>query len=390
MGRRILSLWLPDFAVERWALAGRPPGPAALIESGARGMVLSAVDAGARTLGLGEGGRLADARARCPGLVVQPHDRAGDARRQTRLADALERFTPWLAMNGPDGFLLDVTGCAHLHGGEAGLLSAVEHALARAGHGARLGLAGTIGAAWALARHAPGIAGAGAEAEALAPLPVEALRLDPFGARRLRELGLKRIGQVTGIDRASLARRFGQGETAIVRRLDQALGRVEEPLSPRRAAPEYRVMVTPLQPLIDFAGIEHEFDRLLDSLLALLDEAGRGVRRLTLTACRVDGLAIRQGIGLARAGREGGHIRRLFAEHLPGIDPGHGVDTLILGADVTEVLVPEQPGIADLGRSTPVLDRLIDRIANRLGPAASPASTFMVWMPLTMPMNVSC
>lgn len=318
--------------------------------------------------------RLTDARTVCPTLGAVPHDRAGDTQMLETMADAMLRFTPWVALDGTDALILDITGCAHLQGGEAALAETARTIFARAGFTARTGLADTIGAAWAAARFGtdPGqIIVPGGTVPALDPMPVAALRLAPDLVASLATLGLKTVIQLRTLDRASLMRRFppSKRHPGVVARLDQAIGRRNEPLAPRAEVPDYRVHVTPLEPLIHLEGVRQQFDQVLQSLLGLLASDGRGVRRLTLFAFRCDGPTERISIGLARATRTESHITRLFTEQFDSIDPGFGIDTLLLSAEVTEPLLPAQPGLeTDRSAATPdALDRLIDRIANRAG-----------------------
>lgn len=429
MVRRMLSIWLPMLAIERWQRAfgqttpsqttakptatpapdrqGRhnrredthgastqanfSPGnftrkdftrgeiaqtpPAVLTESGAKGLIISAATPAARRLGIGPGMRLADARAIFPGLETAVHDRTGDQALLRQMADGMLRFTPWVAENGVDGLMLDVTGCAHLQGGEADLMQAIRALFQRAGFSVRLGLADTLGAAWAAARYGgepDRLIAPGQTPQALAPMPLAALRLTPETLAKLRALGLKSVGQVMGLDRASLHRRFpatGSGP-GLLSRLDQVLGRVDEPLSPRQEAPEYRVRQSPLEPLIDRAGIEAVFHELLQSLTGMLAGDGRGARHLTLSAFRADGPVIALPVGLARASRDARHITRLFAERLDGIDPGFGIDTLMLSVETTEPIAARQQALEGGGAqaAADALDQLVDRIANRIGP----------------------
>jgi protein ImuB len=101
-----------------------------------------------------------------------------------------QRFTPLTALDPPDGVVLDITGCAHLFGGEAGLQAALAARLP----GARMAIADTAAAAWGLARY-------GGE---LMALPVAALRLPPETAARLRKIGVRTIGQLARLPRAGL------------------------------------------------------------------------------------------------------------------------------------------------------------------------------------------
>jgi protein ImuB len=388
MTRRILSIWLLDLAIERWIKRAAPQGevrqgcvmdkPYALIEVGARGVTLSAVNAAARALGLTIGMRLTDARAIHPGLATAHQDHAANARALNGLADVMLRFSPWTATDGADGLLLDVTGCTHLQGGEAELCETVHKALTRAGYTARLGLAETIGAASAAARfnpQSPCIIPPGQVSEALACLPLAALRIEADTLHNLRLLGLTKIAQLCSIDRGSLTRRFPKSShtQSVLMRLDQALGHLDEPLNPRMPAPEYRVHVSPVEPLIDLGGIEDAFTRLLIRLLALLKTDNRAARRLTLYAFRGDGHVVRTTVGLARASIDQPHIARLFREKFDRIDPGFGIDTVLLSSDVTEQITSAQPRL-DPGQTEDTaphaLERFVDKVANRLGQQA--------------------
>ena len=212
--RRIISLWFPAFPVERFIRERRklraptPPHslPFALVEGGTKGLRLSALNQAARNFGLMRGQRLADARAAVPDLLTEQHEAEKDVTSLLGLCRWMERYSPWVAPDGRDGILLDVTGIPHLFGGEAAMQKDIQNKLMAYGFSSRLNLAETIGAAWALARYAPTLTPA--NAESLKSLPIEALRIDTNAARTLRRLGLKTIGSLLSLPRSSLARRF--------------------------------------------------------------------------------------------------------------------------------------------------------------------------------------
>jgi protein ImuB len=219
--QRIVSLWFPHLPIERLkrALTAKALSspllsahvPFVLVTPGARGLRLAACNDEARARGLQPGERLADARAKVPDLASAVHEPAEDAASLLRMARWAERWSPWVAMDPPDGLLLDATGVAHLFGGEAMLVADMTGRFGKLNVTARAGLAGTAPAARAIARFgqlgSPLVA-EGAERTALAPLPVEALDLDADTVMTLRRAGLKRIGQLYDVPRASLARRF--------------------------------------------------------------------------------------------------------------------------------------------------------------------------------------
>src|SRR5262249_5562122 len=174
--------------------------------------------------GLSPGMVLTDAQAILPSLKTEPSAPAGEAKDLKRLAAWCRRYAPWTAPSGIDGIALDASGVAHLFGGEERLLDDLIEKLAGFGLTSRGAMAGTFGAAWALARHGSSnqiVIPSGEEARFIAPLPVQGLRLDENSCTLLKRLGLVRIGQLFDLPREALRARLG---LAILLRLDQALG----------------------------------------------------------------------------------------------------------------------------------------------------------------------
>ena len=351
---------------------------AAIEEIGGRAVIV-AINAAAEVEGAAPGMSLADARALCPALAALPWDGHADARALDRLAGWCERYTPWVAIDGADGLVLDVTGCAHLMGGETALLRDLGRRLRARGLTVRTALAATPGAARALARC--GRDGAVAPADetraALSDLAVEGLGIAPDVQATLNKLGLRTIGALLPLPRASLAARFGRD---LVIRLDRALGVEDEPVSPRPFVPPFRERLGFAEPIGTPEDIERGLDVLLERLCRRLGRAGRGCRRLVFTARRVDGTENDVCAGTASAVRAPDHLRRLFAEKLAAIDPGFGIDALVLEATVTEPLAVDQTAIAlrvsnplsrapapDASPVSPGFARLVDRLGSRLG-----------------------
>src|SRR5690606_9525030 len=163
----------------------------------------------AERAGLRPGLSLAQARAMHPDLAVAAEDAAADAALLERIADSCQRYTPLVALDPPDGVLLDIAGCAHLFGGEAALIADLVRRISGFGFAARAGVAGTIGAAWAITRYSEATCVAsGSERAHLRPLPLPALRIDAETAAALRRVGFRRIGDIMDIARAPLAARF--------------------------------------------------------------------------------------------------------------------------------------------------------------------------------------
>ena len=341
--------------------------------------MLHAVNPAARKLGLSRGQSHADACAIVPDLKTAPAEPDQDAQALHRLALWAERYSPTVAVDavqpGMEGLMLDMTGGAHLFGGEGALLVEIEQRLARAGIVARAAMADAPGAAWALARFGHDrLAGEGRTREALKSLPVEALRLSQTALRLLHRFGLKRIGDLYALPRAGLARRFrGEEGMELVRRLDQALGIEAEPFEPVRPEPLYRVWRAFAEPIIDIEGVAWALPALIEALAAQLERGGKGSRRLVLTAFRVDGRTTSIEAGLSTPVATPAHLLRLLKERgLERLDLGFGADALMVSSHKSEARSPRQ-GELDRGQErggSDALAALIDRLGARLGEAA--------------------
>ncbi len=334
-------------------------------------------------MGLASGMALADARALLPDLAVRAAMLEADQRGLQRLADWCGRYSPWVAIDGEDGVRLDVTGCAHLFGGEAALLADLEARLAGFGVDARMAIADALGAAWALARFASttrAVAPAGTTRQAIAPLPVAALRLSSETTDGLNRLGLAKIEDLMRAPPAALAVRFGPTLTS---RLRQALGQVAEPISPDRPAPYFLCRLIFPEPIGTDSDIAAAAERLTQDLCHLLAEEEKGGRRLELTLYLADGGVRRFDVGCSRPSRDPDHLLRLFSERLSGLESGFGADVITLAAPVVEALPAVQMALRRLRASVDTSSRktigacarpsdadlglLIDRLGNRLG-----------------------
>ena len=325
---------------------------------------------------------LADARALLPGLTVRDAAPADDAVALAKLADWCGRYSPWVTVDGADGVLADLTGCAHLFGGEAALLADLRARLTDFAITARAAIAETPAAAWALARFAAereACVPAGATEPTLALLPVAALRLPAETVAGLSRLGLQRIGELAKIPRAALAARFGRG---VRDRLDRAFGRVDEPVSPRRPAPKYLSRMAFPEPIGNAADIAAAAAHLAGDLCAILARDGQGARRVELALYLADGRVHRIALGLSRPSREARHLLWLLEDRLRGLEAGVGADVIAFYATVAEPLAAEQVAMIDTGSGAaaaerdgrsagfladPELGLLIDRLGNRLG-----------------------
>ena len=347
-----------------------PPDEPPLVTTrkvGSRVEVASA-NAAARALGIGPGTALTMARAQVPGLEVREADPEGEADNLAALAALLaRRWAPTVAISDADGLFIELTGVAHLHGGEMGFCRRLIRLLARHGVAARVAVADSTGAAWALARfgaHAVQVLPSGAQADALSSLPVAGLRLEGQALELLARLGVDTVGQLMAMPRDPLVRRFGR---TIADRLDQATGRAPEPLDPVQVPTQISVEQRFAEPIATPETIAHWLGRLMPQLAVELAKAGKGARSVEMVAARVDGVPQRLRLGFARPTRDAAHMLRLTLRRIEEIEPGYGIDAIVLHVRRADSLGPESlaPALAD--ESPPDLAPLIDTLANRVG-----------------------
>lgn len=331
-------------------------------------MVITAANIVALAQGINTGMAVADARAIIPSLQVFD-DMPG---KTDRLLQALGkwciRYTPVAAVDLPDGLILDVSGCAHLWGGEQSYLKEIVTRLSIAGYNVRAAMADTIGTAWAIARfeEATPIVRSGDQLEALLPLPPAALRLEADIVQRLHKLGLYKVSSFITMPRSALRRRFGQD---ILRRLDQALGYEDEAIQPLEPVQPYQERLPCLEPILTATGIEIALKRLLDTLCSRLQQEGKGMRTAVLKAFRVDGKTEQIEIGTNRASHHAEHLFKLFENKISTIEPALGIELFVLEAPKTEELPSQQETLWTGGCSLESIRmaELVDRLANRIG-----------------------
>jgi protein ImuB len=325
---------------------------------------IAAASPAAQALGIVAGMALTQARAQVPHLVVRDADPQGDAAELRQLAVFLAtRWTPTVSLSDADGLFLDLTGVAHLHGGERRMAEALVRLLSRRKIQTRIAVADTAGAAWALARHGDRvhICAPRRHGEALGPLPAAVLRLPDQTLSLFRRLGIATVADVVALPRAPFTRRFG---IEAATRLDQALGHAAEPLDPVVPPRSIHIAQSFAEPIATAEAIDHWLGILVPRLTEALARAGVGARILLLVADRLDGRPQVIRLGFARASRDTAHILRLIRRRIETIDPGYGIDALHLRVRLFEQLdsQPYDEGLeeraADLG---PLIDMLVNR-----------------------------
>jgi protein ImuB len=375
MQKRYISIWFRQLLAD-WQLIRRPelsevPFVFAAPDHGR--MLITAVCPKAAEFGVELNMRAADAKAICPDLEVLDDKPGRNITLLRGLGAWCIRYSPIVAIDefGKDGLLLDVSGCAHLWGGERDYLKEIVSRIKSKGYTVRLGIADTPGAAWAISRFGKitPLIKSGTHTEALKPLPPEALRLEDITLAKLRKLGFYQIKAFMNMPRSVLRRRFGE---VFLLRLAQALGTEDEPLTPLQLPVPFRERLPCLEPIKTRTGIELAISKLLESLCKHLQTEAKGLRSGTLTGHRIDGKIVQISIGTSGATHSVGHLLKLFQLKIDQIKPGLGIELFELEATkVDPVDVPQEalwtsrPGL----NSKSVL-QLIDRVAGKVGPGA--------------------
>ncbi|MFD2887508.1 Y-family DNA polymerase [Chitinophaga cymbidii] len=397
MCRRFVTIWfrhlITDWMIIRQPALKEQPFVVAAPEHGR--MVITAASAAAQEEGISTGMVVADAKAAVAGLQVFDEKPGMAGRLLKALGKWCIRYTPVVAIDQPDGLILDASGCAHLWGGEEPYLKEIVTRLRAYGYDVRAAMADTIGTAWAVTRYgqvapvSPGsgqpqaslsqsapvisnlpqpvpVISNGGQLEALLPLPPAALRLEAGIVERLQKLGLYRISNFISMPRHALRRRFGQ---EILLRLDQALGYEEEAIEPLEPVQPYEERLPCLEPILTRTGIEIALERLLETLCARLQQEGKGLRTALLKCFRIDGRTEQVTIGTNRASHHAQHLFRLFENKIATLRPGPGIELFVLEAPKTEELPAQQETLWTSGCSLESirLAELVDRLINRVG-----------------------
>ena len=327
------------------------------------------MNAAAAELGLRAGQPLADARAMYPSLIVNHADEGADRRFAEVIADWLGRYTPLVGLSSSDCITLDITGCAHLFGGEEAMRTDIVRRLGLQGFKSRTAVAGTPGAAWAFARFGvKRIISDGELRESLLALPLAALRLDADKIDALARVGLKKIADIVERPRAPLAARFG---AILLRRLDQAMGGEDESITPRLPLPPYIAERCFAEPITQEDHVLQTIEHLAVDLARRMEERGEGARALQVTLYRVDGAVRRLSVATSKALRDTRALCRLFRERFASLtdelDPGYGFDVVRLSVTLTEKAHIAQCDIVSSATGSDDVAHLIDRLGVRFG-----------------------
>lgn len=329
--------------------------------------VITATSVLAEKQGIYTGMPVADAKAIFTALRVIEHIPGQEQTLLLALGEWCIRYAPIVAIDLPNGLILDASGCAHLWGGEQTYLKEMILKLRAYGYDVRGAMANTIGTAWAISRYGKvkAIINSGEERISLLQLPPAALRLEPALLPKLQQLGFHHIESFISMPLSALKRRFGQH---FITRLQQALGREREDLQPISITPVYEERLSSLDPIRTAKAITIAIERLLEAICTQLHNDGKGLRAATLICYRVDDQVARLSIGTNRSSANAVHLMKLFELKIPNLAPGPGIDLFILQATSVEDLVPPQEKLwATTGTDNNSVALLLDRIESRIG-----------------------
>ena len=309
---------------------------------------------------------LADARARVPDLQAVERDAPADRSWLERLADGCIRYSPMVALDAPEGLVLDVTGCTHLFGQERGLAADIEARMAMLRMTVRLAFAETPRAAHALARYQA--LPAKDEAAAIRKLPVAALELEPEATQGLLRAGLKTVGELARRPMATIAARFGAGAVTALREL---LGEAVKPIDARIPAASILAERRFAEPVARTEYAIQVLGDLVTETICQLEERGQGGRRFEAVFFRSDGLTRPLAVETGRPSRDPVLVMRLMNERIEGlsdpIDPGFGFDLIRLSVPVIEPLAVTQLKLEGGAVREAEVAALVDRLSTRLG-----------------------
>ena len=371
--KRMVSIWFPNLLSD-WLATRKPElkGKVYVFTKPERGrVVITSVSKEAEAQGIFSGTVLADAKAIVPDIQCFDDQIGLNKKLLTRIGKWAIRYAPFVALDLPEGIILDSSGCAHLWGGEEKYLQHILDKLTESGYSCRAALSDTIGASWAIARFGKKtfIIPPNEQYNFLLNLSPIALRFEPIIYQRLYKLGLDKVGKFIQMPRSVLRRRFGE---EMLLKLGQALGTEVETVNPIIVVPAYEERLPCLEPIRTKPAIEIAIEKLLEKLCARLANDGLGVRSVELKGYRLDGKLTLTQIGTNQPTHNIKHLQKLFELKIDQIEPALGIELFMLTATKTnpmhihqEKLWSGKPGLADQN-----LAQLLDRLAGKVGAQA--------------------
>lgn len=403
--RRYLCIFLPRWPIQclRRTHADTIRQPCAVFERSQHGEHLVVCSTEANYKGIRTGMSLTDARALVPTLLHHEFDLIACSATLQKLCLWSTRFSPLTALESagehlpfPQSLMIDITGCDSVFGGEESLLHAADSALKRQKLKARLAIAPTQGAAWALAHYGPLLTSVSDDpaelSEAISSLPIACLRLSPAIVADFQPLGIHRVSHLLKIPRNAIPSRFGN---EVLNRLDQAFGVRPEKFIPLRAAPEFRIARAFQYSVSNAERLCKVIEEMMNRLSDELQKAERGARHIECWLHHEIAEPKIAEVALHRCSAGKKHLWQLLRTRLEDhfrerpvskkrkknvsvgsiekvIEVDESVDAVALHVTVSEPLHDKQMPLLD---HRPLDDNedfnlLIDRLVTKLGPAS--------------------
>src|SRR5215217_6506523 len=370
MQKRYMSIWFRHLLTDWLTLrrAELKDVPFVVVTPIRNRIIIIAANKPAEDEGIYTGMAAADAKAIAPGLQVLDNMPGKQEKLLRKLALWCIRYTPLVAIDPPDGLLLDITGCTHLWDDERGYLKELVLKLRNNGYDARAAIADTMAAAWAAARfgRVTPIIAPRTQAAAIAQLPPVALRLEEPVLEHLQKLGFRTIGNFMNLPGRELRKRFGDD---LLTCLTQALGLKAEFFTPVVPPVPYVERLPCLEPIKTATGIEIAIQQLLEQMCTRLASEGKGMRKAMLKCYRIDGKQVQVSISTTRGSHSVSHLQKLFGLQIDKIEPALGIELFVMEVSRVEDMATKQENIwinqSDLKDTA--LAELLDKIGAKLG-----------------------
>lgn len=370
MNKRYLSLWFPYLLTDWWVKKnpGNTCKPIVFSIKEHNRLIVYDLNKTAADKGAYKQMTVADAKATINDLVVIEHNPEKPMQLLNAMGKWCIRYSPTVAVDMPNGLIIDMTGCAHLWGGETRYLQHIINEFKNLGYEVKGGIADTAGMAWAASHYSSHpIIETGSTRRALLNLPPDSLRLDDETLLRIKKFGIHTVAVLMRIQRTALRRRFGY---QLLHRLDQILGAAEESIFPLEHHLPYIEHLPCLELIKTRTAIEIALKTLLDKMCKRLEQEGRGLRKATLTSYRIDNKVLTTEVNTATPGNNASHLFRLFEMKINEIEPALGIELFTLQASHIETVNNAQESLWSLNQSSlekKEISHLVDRINIKTG-----------------------
>jgi protein ImuB len=334
------------------------------------GKVVCDCDADATAAGITHGMALNSALALLPGLHVLARDVPGERALLEAVAASATGFTPRVALEPPDGVLLEVRGSLRLFGGVRRLFLLLREQLQSMGIEPRIALAPTPLASLWFARTGEEVAlrSRNSLASRLGPLPLACTRWPEKSLQSLATMGVRTIGDCLRLPRDGFARRF---EPERLRALDRAVGRMPDPRAAFLRRERYAAR-RDLEPEIsDVERLCRAIEPLVVELCSFLRLRRRGVDALEVALVHRDAPVTRVRLRFAQPVTQAERIAGMVHERLACTELPEPVRTVRLrSGPLLEVREESGDLFARDPRRSAGVPQLVERLRARLGAGA--------------------